>query len=330
MKTSAAAALAGVVRPSCVGWGYSGSWLSRLERERGKRPLIKRIITRLLMAAVVAATVAVAQPAARAHAPDGSPHDGRVIIEGCNERFAGVLGQEAPVRSLVPEAYELIRYPGTDRPLLWVSSIHCDNLSVDGTSSETTIAGVAAFIESPDGRGCMSELPLLGDVSGDAAAICNAYLLQYATTNAAHAAFLRAGTPDFSISLTDDLDFHDGEFDPLVAGVPFEFHAGPRAPFRLESDFVVRDRPLESSLLVSFWNDTKAGTIKLEMFLELEFGEASGTVRTEPGSELAELFGAATAEQAPGVSLFGAPHINYGVITKQLIDPVDNEERSVR
>lgn len=290
---------------------------------------MKRIVTRLLLAAATAA-VAVAQPAARAHAPDAPPRDRSVVIEGCNERFAGVLGQEAPVRSLVPDAYELIRYPGTDRPLLWVSSIHCDNLTVNGTSSEATIAGVAAFIESPDGRGCASGLPLIGDVDGDAAPICNAYLLWYATTNRAHAAFLRAGTPDFPISVTDDLDFRDGEFDPSVAGAPFEFRAGPRAPFRLESDFVVRDRPLETPLVVSFWNDIKAGTAKLEIFMELEFGEASGTVRTEPGSRLAEVFGGATAEQAPGVSLFGAPHISYGVITKEVIDRVDNEERSVR
>lgn len=290
---------------------------------------MKRNVTRLLLAAVAVALV-VAPPAARAQAPDAPPHEGRVIIEGCDERFAGVLGQEAPVRSLVPEAYELIRYPGTDRPLLWVSSIHCDNLTVNGTSSETTIAGVAAFIESPDGRGCISELPLIGGVDGDAAPICNAYLLWYATTNGAHAAFLRAGTPDFPISVTDDLDFRDGQFDPSVAGTPFEFRAGPRAPFRLESDFVVRDRPLETPVVVSFWNDTKAGTVKLEMSMELEFGEASGTVRTEPGSPLAELFGAATAEQAPGVSLFGAPHINHGVITKELIDRVDNEEKTIR
>jgi len=244
-----------------------------------------------------------------------------VVLEGCKDRWAFVLGVEEAVRSRVPARYELVRDLGTQRPLVFVEGgLRCDSYTVGGTSAATTIASVAAVVESPDGEGCLSAIPGLGDIKADALPVCNAYLLWDATDNARYAEFLRSGTPDFPIWVTDELLFEEGSFDLPLLGAPFHFQAGPSAPFRLTSDFVVRERPGPVPVATFFWTETAGGTVKLSFYIDdLEFGEASGTVRTEPGSELAEIFGGEVGEPAPGLSLFGAARWTRAVLAKTVI-----------
>jgi hypothetical protein len=68
---------------------------------------------------------------------------------------------------------------------------------------------------------------------------------------------------------------------------------------------------------VSLWVDTKDVTVKVSIAIDnFEFGEASGTVRTNPGSELAEIFGGEVGQAAPGVSMFAATRWMHAVLTK--------------
>jgi hypothetical protein len=193
-------------------------------------------------------------------------------------------------------------------------------LTVDDVSAPTTISAAGALIESPDGRGCLSAAPGIGDPAGNAIPICNVYLLWRATNNPADADFLRAGTPSFPVWLTDDLWFEQKELEPSALGAPFRFRAGPSAPFRLASDLVVRERPGGGPFAAFLWTDTPDGTVKLSFSApDLEFGEASGEIRTAPGSDLAEIFGGEVAHPAPGVSQFSALRWSRGVLTKRVI-----------
>ena len=249
-----------------------------------------------------------------------------VVAEACKERLAIVLGAEDAVRARMPDTYELIRYPdiqrpGTQRPLVWVSGIRCERLTADGVSAPSTTGIVAALIESPDGSGCLSDTPLVGDLKADAIPFCNLYVLWIATNNVKYAEFLGSTTPDFPVWVTKNLTFEEGEFDPSLVGSPFHFRSRPSAPFKLASDFVVRERPGSMPFAsVALWADTRDGTVKVSISLKnLEFGEASGTVRTEPGSELAEVFGGGTGEQAPTFSLIGALRWSDALMTKAVI-----------
>lgn len=251
----------------------------------------------------------------------GAPEDeGAVILEGCRDRAAFVLGVEEAVRSRVPASYELVRDPGTNRPLVWVETLRCDSYAVGDASAATKISAIAAVVESPDGMGCLSAIPAVGDLQGDALPFCNGYLLWDATDNPMYAEFLRSGTPDFPIQVTHDLSFTEGELDPLRAGAPYQFRAGPSAPFQLVCDLVIRDRPGGGPFTASFWADTAAGTVKLSFSLhDVEFGEASGTVRTAPGSQLAGIFGGEVAQPAPGFSMISAFRWSHGTLTKTVI-----------
>lgn len=139
--------------------------------------------------------------------------------------------------------------------------------------------------------------------------MCNFYLLWDATDNPTYAEFLRTGTPDFPIWVTDELFFEEGPFDPSLAGMPFQFRTGASAPFQLQSDFVVRERGGPAPVAAFFWAETAEGTVRLTFTIDdMEFGEASGTVRTEPGSELAEIFGGEVWESPhPGSRCWGPP-----------------------
>lgn len=250
-----------------------------------------------------------------------SEDDDVVVLEGCKDRVAFVLGVEEAVRSRVPARYELVRDPGTGRPLLFVDAgLRCDSYTVGGRRTPTKIASVSAMVQSPDGEGCLSAAPMLGDLKADAVPVCNYYLLWDATNNAGYARFLRSGTPDFPISVIKALSWEESEFDPSRMGVPFRFRVGRRSPYQLASDFIVRERPGGGPFAAFFWTETAGGTVKLSLFADnVEFGEASGRVRTKPGSELAELFGGAVGQPAPGLSLISAVGWSRAVLTKTVI-----------
>lgn len=263
----------------------------------------------------------------RSRFPGEGPYErDSVVLEDCKDRAAVVLGVEDAVRERLPAQYEPVRDPGTERPLVWVETLRCESYVVGQSAVPTKVSAVGVVVESPDGSGCLSALPGVRDVEGDALPVCNIYLLWDATDNERYADFLRAGAADFPISVTDDLSFEEGEFDLSLIGVPFRFRSGPSAPFQLVCDLVVRERPGGGPFEASFWADTAAGVVKLAFSLEhAEFGEASGTVRTETGTDLAEIFGGEVAEPAPGFPLISAIRWNRAVLTKTVMREIPSD-----
>lgn len=242
------------------------------------------------------------------------------VLQGCDERYTVAFGIEDAVRSRVPARYELLRDPATNRPLVWMNSIRCEGVTVDGVTAPATFTTVGVPIESPDGEGCLSATPVVGEVKGDALPICNFYVLWRATDNDREAGLLRDDTPGFPVWVTDELFFEQDPLELSSAGAPFRFRTGASAPFTLVSDLVVRARPGGDALAASLWTDTPAGTVKLAFVSgDVASGEATGTVRTASGSELAEMLGGETAQPVPGVPLVSALHWDRGVLTKSVV-----------
>lgn len=265
-------------------------------------------------------TVALAVLCATATAPAAAGGTPSSTLEGCVERFANVTGDEPEVRARVPAGYELVRDTASGRPLVWVSSIRCDKVTVDDASGPATIAAFAAVIESPDGSGCLSRVPVASATRPDALPLCNLYVFFHATDAPHYAAFLRAGTPDYPVSLVRGLSFEDGPFDAAALGTRFRFRADKPTPSPFVVEFVVRDRPGDLPLTPSFWRDTDAGTAKLTFVSDnLTLGEAHGVVRPRAGSEMAAMIGGTSATPPPGFALFGAPRWRSGVLTKSIV-----------
>lgn len=85
-------------------------------------------------------------------------------------------------------------------------------------------------------------------------------------------------------------------------------------------DVIVRERPVEGPITPTFWFASALGTVRIRFESDdLAFGEADGTVRPAPGSEMAELFGTETPTSAPGFSFLAGNRWRYGELTKELL-----------
>ena len=250
----------------------------------------------------VAAAVAVvmAIPAtARAESPSW------VLGSDCHEQQAWVDGDEAAVAARLPKRYTAVRDNGTGKPLLFVRALRCARTSLGGAPN-AIVASYGIVVESPDGRGCGSALPVIGPAKGDGLPVCNWYTLALLTNDQAMAGWLAGWpvryTPDLLYSLSDP-DFHF------------------RAP-GFDIDATWRERPGELSVRGGYWNDGQDGTLELPVTTDdLVSGEATGTVTAGAGSELAELLGTTKADYAPGYSQFSAQRFGRGIYRRQLYGP---------
>lgn len=284
--------------------------LRRVRIPRGEDGMSRRLAW--LAAAVGFASVASAIPPGLA----GTSSSDRAILEQCRERFVVVAGEEDPT---LPQGYEPVR-DASGGPLLFVSTLRCERYTVNGITRPTTIALFTAIIESPDGGGCASRWPLVGDVKGDALPYCNSHVLFAAYDNPAVVDWLRAGTPDLPVHYVEGLVYEQEDLDPASLGAPFHFEAPPPTPSPFEMDAIVRERPVEGPITQTFWATSAAGTVRLRFESDdLAFGEADGTLRAAPGSEMARMFGTETPAPSPGFSAFAGIHWRYGELSKEVL-----------
>lgn len=244
-----------------------------------------------------------------------------IALEDCRERFVIAPGVEEEVRPRVPSRFEL-RRNSSGQPLLFVSAIRCERYTINGDSRPTTAAVFMAPIESPDGVACASNWPVVGMVKPDAIGSCSSYIFFVAYDNPEVVEWGRQGIPDLPVHHMEDLDFAEGPLDPASLGVPFHYNA-PSAPSPYEMDLVVRERPVPTGLTGSFWFEGSDGTTARFRFTsdDYAFGEATGTLRVGPGSEMAEMFGTTTPEPQPPFSLMAGDHWHQGELTKTLFAP---------
>jgi hypothetical protein len=188
------------------------------------------------------------------------------------------------------------------------------------------VASYGVVVESPDGRGCGSALPVVGPVKGDVPPICNWYTLAWLATDRRVVRWLRHGTPGYPAIHAPHLSFELGQVDPALGGARFHFAAGGRSAFSM--DEIARPRPGTLAVRGGYWTDTPQGTVKLAISTDdLTSGDATGTVRAGRGSPLRALIGGASAPYASAYSGFSAERIPHGSYRKQVIGPPRPHER---
>jgi hypothetical protein len=246
------------------------------------------------------------------------PRAASLALEECRERFVVAPGDDAAVRRRVPPQYELSR-DASGRPLLYITAITCARYVVGRSAAPTTAAAFAAMVKSPDGVGCASAWPVVGDVKGDALS-CNLYVLFAAYDNPAVVSWLRAGTPDLPVHFVERLDFDESRFDLATLGQRLKFQAGRGTPSRFRLDGVVRERMVASPLTSTFWAETSSGTVRIRFHSPaLALGEAQATLTTAPGSEMARLLGTERAAGAQPFTLIAGNRWAHGSLTKSVL-----------
>ena len=229
-----------------------------------------------------------------------------VGLEDCVERQAFAHGDESAVRARLPERYEPVRDPAGP-PVVFARAIRCRRVAVGPATSTTTLASFGVVIESPDGSGCLSSTPGVGGAKGDVPPACNWYLLFWVTDNRRLVRWLLKDRRHLPVRYVRSFVWREGAFAPLRAGAPFRFAAPAPTPSPFALSAVARERPAELALSAAYWADTPEGTVRVTFSSPaVRLGEASGTVRAAPGSEMAALLGATMKSYAPGWSLFAA------------------------
>lgn len=272
------------------------------------------VIGALLLATAGAADAAPTDGAGRAGVSSASD---RAVLEDCRERFVIVAGMEDLVREAVPPSYELSRN-ASGQPLLFVGAGRCERYTVNDTTQPTTWTVFAASVHAADGVGCFSAWPVVGDVKGDLSA-CSFYLLSAAYDVPEVVDFWREGAPDNPVHHVPDLVFEQDDFNLSSAGAPFHFRAGSPFPSPFSMDLTARETPGERPLTASFWFNATSGTLLARVQIdELRSGQATGDIRPDPDSEMAEFFGTDTPEPEPVWTFLAANRWQYGEIVRSL------------
>lgn len=254
--------------------------------------------------------------------PAHASSDGAALFENCDERFFWGLGENVDaIQGSVPANYELVRESASELPLLRVAAQRCERVSVPGGEFRpTTTALFTAVIASPDGAGCFSNAPVVGDLAGDVPSGCNQYLLFWATDNAEFVEWASDGLADPPFILVEDLTFQQGGLDAAALGTPFHFVAEASTPSPFELDLVIRDRPAGIPVHAGFWHDDAIGTLKMIFeSTDVTLGEATGSLQVGAGSEMARLYGTRTPS-ASGVHQrsAGAIHWSRGELRREI------------
>jgi hypothetical protein len=243
----------------------------------------------------------------------------------CLEHQAYVAGDEAVVDARLPDRYRPVRDPSSGRPVVFARALRCERMTIDARTAAATVASFGVVVESPDGRGCASAAPGLGEVKEDMPPICNWYVLSWLADDRRVVDWLRDGTPGFPAVYVPGLVFEAGAFDTARGGAPFHFGTPAAAPSPFTIDDVARERPGELHVRGGYWADTAEGTVKLALYTDdLTGGDATGVVRATPGSELAALLGAEERPYLPNFSDFAAVRVAHGSYRKQVLGPADD------
>jgi hypothetical protein len=275
-------------------------------------------MSRPLPIATVALSVVLLVIASVAQSAAVTASGGSASLEGCRERFVIAPGDEKGIRARVPAEFELAR-DAAGSPLLYVTAIRCDRYVLGGRSAPTAAAAFAAMIKSPDGIGCASRWPIVGDIKGDALS-CNLYVLFAAYDTPDVVSWLRAGTPDLPVHHVRDLKFREGDFDVARLGAALQFHAGRPTPSPFEMSAIVRERLVQTPFTATFWAKAAAGIVRIRFeSLDLSLGEAQGTLRAAPGSEMARLLGTETPTGAQPFTMIAGNRWRAGTLTKTVV-----------
>jgi hypothetical protein len=269
--------------------------------------------TRILLGLLLAAVALSLAPSAATAASFTSATD-------CREHQAFVEGDEAAVAARLPDHYTPLREPSSGRPLVFARALRCQAMTLDGRAAPVTLSSYGVVIESPDGKGCGSGGPGAGTMDGDNPPICNWYTLAWYADDRRVVDWLREGTPNVPASYVPEQEFELGAFDPAGGGAPFRFQVPAPAASPFTIDATVREGSGELSVRGGYWMDTPQGTVKVAVSTDdLSSGDATGTVRAAPGSELWALLGADERPHAAGYSNFAALKIGHGSYRKQLL-----------
>src|SRR3954466_16323110 len=224
-----------------------------------------------------------------------------VAAADCIEHQAFVDGDDAAVAAWLPKHYTPVRDGAGGPPLVFARALHCAQATIDGHTGPVTLASIGVAIDSPDGVGCGSGIPVAGGATGTQPPLCNWYTLFCLSDSRRMVDWLRAGTPGVRATYAPNLVFKDG------ASFHFE------APGQYSIDDVSHERPGQISVRGSYWTDTPKGTLKLAISTDdLSGGDASGTVRAPAGSEMAVLMGAPARDYATAYAGFSAVRIGHG------------------
>lgn len=254
-----------------------------------------------------------------AGAPGAQAEASFVTASGCDEHQGFVTGDDAAVAARLPSHYSAVREPSGE-PVLFARAMRCDAVTVGGHTAPATVASFGVVIDSPDGRGCASGAPGAGPVKGDVPPVCNWYVSFWAANDRRVVDWMRDGTPGFPAVYVPGLSFTLGGFDAASGGAPLHFEAPAPSPSAFTMDDLGRPRPGELSVRVGYWADTPQGTVQIAGTTEdLTSGDATGTVRAAPGSEMATMLGAGERDFLPEYSGLAAERIGHIVYRKQVL-----------
>jgi hypothetical protein len=220
---------------------------------------------------------------------------------GCHERFLVGTGDPAQVRARVPARYQL-EMGLTGRPLVVVKAIRCARAVFGSVARTENEVSVAAVIQSPDGSGCLSPLPVIGALKGDALPLCDFYALSTFTDDPDAVGYFRgAGVETFPVHLVPSIAYGEGPFDLLALGV----HLRVRAP-EVAIDGSYRTIPSDLPIQVGIWWDGAHGPVRYTFAVRLsEVGVFDGTAAATPNTQTSSIFGATALTPLVGPEAFG-------------------------
>ena len=250
----------------------------------------------------VAAAMFVIVGAVPTASAEPSPSTG-AVLHNVHQRAVFVAGVEEQVRPRVPAPFKLVRDP-LGRPVLIIVAARAERYAVgDGEGVPTTFMFFAAIIESPDGSGCLSKSPVIGQLKPDVLPFCHLYNFYAAYNNRAIVDGVRALVPDYPIYYAPTHVYREQALDLTQLASSFHFRAGPGtegpgtpAPFTM--DGVTSEGRLEAPASLSpstftFWFPGPSGTIVGFRFEDrsIALGQMHAAVRAAPGSDMAALVG---------------------------------------
>jgi hypothetical protein len=213
------------------------------------------------------------------------------------------------VRATVPPAYDLLTGPD-GRPLLFLNALACRAVAMDGEIRPLTASLVAAVVRSPDGQGCATRVPVLGQLAGDALPVCNLYVLREIFDDARVLDRYRAGAPDYPVSHVPELRIDDRAV------------LGPLRAFTLRSpgltwSGMTLDAPSPPvPFHVPLWWEPDAARPHAVVSVDFErLGTWTGRIDAAPGSEWWTWFGGPTLTPLSGPVAAGPSGTWDGTLT---------------
>jgi hypothetical protein len=263
--------------------------------------------------ALVAILVAVGTLAAAGSAAAATATPPPAVGRDCVEYQVWAHGDAAAVAARLPDEYA--PYMDGGEPLVFARAERCERLDAAGRSAPMTLADYGIVITSPDGYGCGSGLPPFGVENGNSPPICNWYTLGFISDDQRVVDFLRRGTPKLPVSLVPGLTYEIGQ--PDGGGVSTFRFASPGFTIDGTSSMRPGDIALRGAY---YFPAVPQGTTKLLVSTDdLEGGHADTVVHAAPGSELAQLLGAAERPSVEPYNEFGVIRIGHGILRKQLL-----------